>query len=248
MLKPSFMGAALDDRRPSIVRNDDVARRDHRDCSLLRLHRAAIAERVASPCDQTARAALAAALDEAPWGPQPDGSFVTCRRASWSGWDYVTTLHAPGKGGPLAEVRQGRLREIRTPAEARAVRDQERAARRAQAAIYEETAARAAEDVDAGTIVLQRDLCWGSPRRPGAWEAYDGQKGGVLVSPEGVTVSLPGVLRRAGVSVADDDRPLDVLLQHLLDCVRECRIRGRMPRTGRALGRRRRESLDAEAT
>jgi hypothetical protein len=51
-----------------------------------------------------ARAALREALAAAPWGPQPDGSFVARRSIGVASGRYVHTLLARERGRPLAVI------------------------------------------------------------------------------------------------------------------------------------------------
>jgi hypothetical protein len=133
--------------------------------------------------------ALAAALQRVPWGAQPDGSFVT-RQTRWiASSACVSTLHAPGKQGPLAEAvddeRGGgvSLRVLRTRAEALAVRATEKRAGRENAAAY------ALRLRAAGVHIRRRGL----PFTPG-------QEYGYVRLPSGDTVSARGALRAAGLS------------------------------------------------
>ena len=140
-------------------------------------HEAFIAAFDAEEC---AQAALVAALAKAEWGAQPDGSFVT-RSSAVASTRYTRTLHAPGRGGPLAAVEdwergQGAsLVALRTHDEARAIRDAEK--RRAREAATQYTALCAEVDAavaagawlwyvpgqEHGTLALRRAECdeWG---------------------------------------------------------------------------------------
>lgn len=144
-----------------------------------------------------ARDALVASLAAAPWGRQPDGSFVTTSSFGIASGRYCYTLHAPGKGGPLAVVRdhapdgwshpsQFRLDQIRTRAEARAIREAERAAARNAQLVYEASLSRAAELLRTGT-----ELPW-----------FEGQEGGYLLLGQ-ASVSARGTLRRLGLDWDD---------------------------------------------
>lgn len=98
---------------------------------------------------QTAERAAADTLEEAlgatSHGAQPDGSFVTRHTIySIASGRYCTTLHAPAKQGPIAELvdpQQGHgaaeLRVVRTREEARAVMKEARAKSREDAKRYE---------------------------------------------------------------------------------------------------------------
>lgn len=139
--------------------------------------------------------ALAAALVAAPHGAQPDGSFLTRRRLDGGGERKAHILHAPSKEGPLAEAHDGdrfrftaTLLALRTPAEARAIRAEERADRRAEAGQYEATRRRAGAILHSGASLLY----------------LPGQEYGVVVLPEdgrfagsGTRVSARGALRAA---------------------------------------------------
>ena len=89
--------------------------------------------------------ALAGALSEAPWGAQPDGSFVTRRSRFVASLAYQSSLHAPNRRGVLAasedhvnglDAAEGpvlgspRGLTLRTYAEAWRIRQDERAQRR----------------------------------------------------------------------------------------------------------------------
>lgn len=88
--------------------------------------------RAALDLAQETRSALATALHAAQWGAQPDGSFVTRASLTCGGMASRSTLHAPAKQGPLAEVEDHErgdgytLTALRTREEARTIRDVER--------------------------------------------------------------------------------------------------------------------------
>jgi hypothetical protein len=73
-----------------------------------------------------AEATLREALAHAPWGTQPDGSFVTRTSTRVASVEHVSTLHAPHRGGRLAVVEDTRethsghrLRDVYARASAR---------------------------------------------------------------------------------------------------------------------------------
>lgn len=180
----------------------------HTDQELLRLHTAALAERTEkasgyteysdrSERDYARRDALAAAIAAAPWGAQPDGSFVTRRSQGVSTMDRIHTLHAPNKGGPIAEARDGAMSSVslcclRTREEAATIRLTERA--RNRVAALELTSLRDAID---------------DAVRLGSWLWYEpGVEGGTVrllapMSPSspyaGQPASARGACKRAGV-------------------------------------------------
>lgn len=88
------------------------------------------------------REVLAAALHAAQWGAQPDGSFVTRASLTCGGMAARSTLHAPAKQGPLAEVEDHErgndytLTALRTREEARTIRDVERCENRDAERMY----------------------------------------------------------------------------------------------------------------
>lgn len=155
------------------------------------------AYRAASLVELDVNAALLAALASAPWGTQPDGSFVTQRScAAWNHTHgYVYTLHAPGKGGPLVEALchrrgdAGRITELRTAQEARKIREAERRLARMHLAKYE-----------AARLAAGRRLRKGLPL-----EYRAGQEWGTVTLPVhvrdvgGSIVSARGALRAAGL-------------------------------------------------
>jgi len=141
----------------------------HRDYHLMALYEAAIVEGEAHgrrtgsmpPQDlgvaaghyacgevSSARERLAQALSVAPWGAQPDGSFVTRQTAySVASGRYEHTLHAQAKQGPLATARDPEswasysaghvtLTALRTREEARAIRAKEKRAQYQAAVTY----------------------------------------------------------------------------------------------------------------
>lgn len=124
---------------------------DHRDYHLLALYRAAIAARTTreTTAARDASGALALALQKAPWGAQPDGTFLTRQTAyGVASGRYAHTLHAPAKRGPLAEALDPEawsayqrgdvfLTGLRTFDEARAVREAERAKMRTENLRYD---------------------------------------------------------------------------------------------------------------
>jgi hypothetical protein len=168
---------------------------DHRAYHVLALYEIAM-RRHGTATERASVEALSAALQHAPWGAQPEGSFIT-RRSRWiASSAHVSTLHAPGKQGPLAEVADDErgdgcsLVALRTREEARAIREAERARNRARA----ETGRAVLIEVDAGL-------------RAGRTYRYSpGQRWGTLCVREGVygyedaayVAALPA-LRRAGV-------------------------------------------------
>jgi hypothetical protein len=88
------------------------------------------------------REVLAAALHAAQWGAQPDGSFVTRASLTCGGMAARSTLHAPAKQGPLAEVEDHErgndytLTALRTREKARTIRDVERCENRDAERMY----------------------------------------------------------------------------------------------------------------
>lgn len=140
----------------------------------------------AEDAEREARAELADAICNAHRGRQPDGSYITDRAVSVSSARRRLILHAPGRGGPLAEVLDDvdhnsavRLVELRTVSEARAIRDQERAESRAAAQDYE---------------MLRADA-YAALRRGEELSYRPGQQGGTFRLPSGKLVSAPGALR-----------------------------------------------------
>lgn len=114
-------------------------------------------------------------------------------------------------------------------------REQRRAARRARTEAYDLALDRVANEIAHRTMVV-----WSRPDSSaaipvGAHEVTDGVNGGTIVGADGIRVSLPGALRRAGVSVAEGERPADALRRHL-DVQEERTVRPRgIPKTGRAI-------------
>lgn len=134
---------------------------------------------------------LCGALALASHGAQPDGSFVTIQSTGIASGRYVHTLHAPGRGGPLVEVRDAEgwadylagvvhLKAFRTTAEARAIRERERRAAREGQERYDVLL------VAAATMLAER---YRLPYRPG-------QKWGTVAVRDG-QVSALGALRVA---------------------------------------------------
>jgi hypothetical protein len=149
--------------------------------------------------------ALLVALTEAPWGPQPDGSFLTRRSIGVASGRHVHTLHAPASGGPLAEAAdsaytRGKVSSwvVRTRGEARALREEERAQNRARARRYDARRRMAILILRAGGRLPYR-----SGQRYGVFDVsgpcaeLDMCTGG-----ERPTVSAVGVLRGCGFSLA----------------------------------------------
>lgn len=99
---------------------------------------ACAAHEAAERSEREAANILAIALQAAPWGAQPDGSFVTRQTAHQvASGRYVHTLHAPCKQGPIAEALdpeswvayqsgEVHLTALRTREEARLLREEER--------------------------------------------------------------------------------------------------------------------------
>ena len=171
-------------------------------------------ENVMESARERAQELLVAVLAAAPWGAQPDGSFLT-RQSRWiASSERVHTLHAPGKGGPLAVVCDHEhgggsyLHALRTREEARAVREQERAANRAAQERYHALLA----EVDAGLLAGK------------AYRYTPGQEWGTLCVREPSRVGWPDVdhsayvaalpaLRRAGV--ADPEGALSAVMARI---------------------------------
>lgn len=117
-----------------------------------------------------------------------------------------------------------------------------RAERAAKQAAYEERLDQAARQIGDGTIRLVSH--WDVPR--GYYRAQAGQEGGTLLVGEDDAVraiSLPGALRRAGISLFSGEAPIDALYRHLEHMVpgeRSPRLRGmagrvrRLPASDRA--------------
>jgi hypothetical protein len=122
-------------------------------------------------------------LRKAPWGPQPDGTFVT-RRADHIGSSYHTSyLHLPGRGGVIAWAKDFRDAVIVSEAEARRARKELRAERTREQAEYISCLDKAAAWLVGGM----------------ALEYWPGQRGGWFVwrqQGEKITLSSIGVLRR----------------------------------------------------
>lgn len=196
---------------------------DYRDHHLLALHAAALA---ASPVSrgaiggpmaewaegpeahdaaQAALDALAVALGSAPWGAQPDGSFVTLHATQVGRSPTVATLHAPGRGGPLAVAEHYRsdwgtrewrvgLTALRTVEEARTIREEERRVNMERAAQYEAVRREAGSRIAAGEGL---EFCFG-------------QEGGTVSLGEGrPVVSAPGALTAAGFSRSSASEIID---------------------------------------
>jgi len=175
---------------------DDVPRRDlwrEEDEGLTTSYHAA------EQAEHASTAALAEALAAAPWGAQPDGSFVTRQSTGVASGRYIHTLHAPAKQGPLAEAQDGErfgsgayLRALRTREEARAIRDAMRASAREREMRYLETRKRAADALLDGSSLLY----------------VPGQEWGYIRLLTGEYVSARGVLRAAGLTREEAERLL----------------------------------------
>jgi hypothetical protein len=151
--------------------------------------------------------ALIAAIEDAAWGAQRDGCFITNRAATHDGARRLE-LHAPGKGGVLAVVRidaqRSWLIELVTRAEARAARERQRARARDANAAYEtelDAVARAlVEGVPVVPFACMGESAWVRWARRVNGRALvrrDGQKGGMLALEAGPWVSATGARRRA---------------------------------------------------
>lgn len=132
--------------------------------------------------------ALRDAVAEASWGAQPDGSFVTRQALGIARAEQLHTLHAPGKGGPLVEVRDRvphqspfSIVALRTHAEARAIREAQRANARDAQEVYRAELRRVARALCANRFVISRP----------------GQEGGTLSLPHRTPVSARGAVRLA---------------------------------------------------
>ena len=167
------------------------------------------AHAAASARQQAARDALAQALAAAPWGRQEGTSgrvFVT-RRSSWpQGINTHITVYVDGLG--RVHVRKdaddGDLDQLRIfdLATIRANRQQQRALARDAHAGYLAAIDRTAEGLRLGTLRLA------------ASAIVDGQRGG-YVELDGRRLSIPGLLRRAGIPVLDGSHPHATLLAEL---------------------------------
>lgn len=145
----------------------------------LELHAAAMSG------DAAAENELAALLADAPWGAQPDVSFISRTSPIGCGLsDATTRLHAPNRRGVIAEVCHGRLRTWSLDA-AWAFRRLER--RRSAAAEARYQAARAA--------------CMAYIAAGGAVRYADGQEEGCVLAPDdSYSFSARGIARSLGVA------------------------------------------------
>lgn len=167
------------------------------------------AHAAASARQQAARNALAQALAAAPWGRQEgtSGRVFVSRRSSWpQGINTHITVYVDGL--ERVHVRQdandGELDQLRIfdLATVRANRQQQRALARDAHAGYLAALDRAAEGLRLGTLHLA------------ASAIVDGQRGG-YVELDGRRLSIPGLLRRAGIPVLDGSHPHATLLAEL---------------------------------
>lgn len=196
---------------------------DHRDYHLMDLWRAALEDWQAE-CTEAGEMDLSLplswtrlqdALAAAPHGAQPDGSFIT-RQTIYqiASGRYVHALHAPGKGGPIAEYsdaipyQRSASLTMRTRSAARAIREAERARGREAQAEY--------------SVLLDRVA---AALRTHPAEYDPGQKGGAFTVEffthalvgtgiERVRVSAPGALRRADLVGGEVERALDLAKRH----------------------------------
>lgn len=156
-----------------------------------------------------ARDALAQALASAPWGRQEgtSGRVFVSRRSSWpQGSNTHITVYVDGL--ERAHVRQdandGDLDQLRVSdlATVRAARQRQRALARDTHAGYLAALDRTAESLRLGTLRLA------------ASAIIDGQRGG-YVELDGRRLSIPGLLRRAGIPVPEGSHPHATLLAEL---------------------------------
>ena len=168
--------------------------------SLLALHAAAIAAR-GTDAERVAADALFAAMAAAPWGAQPDGTFLThtCEGSWWARWGTTYELHAPARSGVIATLTERHDGEpdtslVYTREDARVREEEVRAWRRQRAAAYE------SRRQTMGAALLRGEAL---PYGPG-------EKGGVVgpLDERGIhiheeQVSAMGALRAAGVTGAD---------------------------------------------
>ena len=181
---------------PEAERGVFVAAVDAHCAAVLALEAADARANSAAKARGAAHAALFSALEDASWGSQPDGSFVT-RRTALGGWRVVTTLHAPRKGGPLAVLDErsecGGSERLTTYSvgEAATIRAAERAVNRGNELIRSADRAEAVRLLQSGIVP----------------DFTDGQEGGFFTLKSGNRVSARGALRAAGfASIAEARR------------------------------------------
>jgi hypothetical protein len=151
------------------------------------------AHRAAEQAERDATERLALALQQASWGAQPDGSFLTRRSTHIASGRYEHMLHAPARQGPLVEARDDergcgvRLVAIRTRVEAQAVRAQERASNREKDRGY-------TLRLQAAKLMLQH----GDALPYESSQAY-----GTVRLPSGAVVSARGALQAVGLTKAE---------------------------------------------